>query len=161
MDFVGDLAVLNPALVFQTFNLSSLSGELKLVVAGNAATLYFREGSLIYAFMDTRKKKIGQFLIDKGWITQDQLDEALQVWNRDKGQQRIGKILIDLGYLEYDSLVSAVHEQVREVVFEVLSWEEGLFIFYNMVYPVYEDILINERMDYLVLEGLRRLDEDE
>jgi hypothetical protein len=45
------------------------------------------------------------------------------------------------------------------VVFEVLSWEKGHFVYHDKVYPESEDILVDERLDYLILEGLARLDE--
>ena len=36
---------------------------------------------------------------------------------------------------------------------------EGQFIFFNEVQPKDEDILIDIKMDHLILEGLKRLDE--
>ncbi len=45
------------------------------------------------------------------------------------------------------------------MVFEVLSWEKGHFVYHDKVYPESEDILVDERLDYLILEGLARLDE--
>ncbi|MBW1926011.1 MAG: DUF4388 domain-containing protein [Deltaproteobacteria bacterium] len=57
-------------------------------------------------------------------------------------------------------MVSVVHEQIREIVFEVLTWRKGHFVYRDKVYPESEDILVDERLDYLILEGLARLDEE-
>ena len=48
---------------------------------------------------------------------------------------------------------------MKEVVYEVLQWNDGQFIFFNDAAPEEEDILLDIKMDYLILEGLKRLDE--
>lgn len=50
-----------------------------------------------------KKKKIGELLIEAGYVTQDQVDEALEV--QKTSDQRIGAILIDLGYLSEQSFL--------------------------------------------------------
>jgi hypothetical protein len=110
MDLVGNLSVLNPALVLQAFNLSSLSGELIFVISGNTASFYFKGGHLIYASADNKKKKIGQFLVENEWITREQLSWALQIFRKEGGRKRIGQILAEQGFLDYADLVTALHE---------------------------------------------------
>ncbi len=159
MDFGGDLSLLEPSLVFQIMNISQLTGELKLVTVDNVASFCFKEGELVYATIDTRKKKLGKFLIEKGWITEDQLNKVLREFRSKEGRDRIGNILISHGYLDYNSLAAAIHEQMKEVVYEVLSWRTGQFNFFNGVLPQDEDILLDVKLDHLILEGLKRLDE--
>ncbi len=67
--------------------------------------------------------------------------------------------MIEKGFLEKESLVEAIQEQIKEVVYAVLSWTEGQFIFFRGVQPRDEDILLDVKMDHLILEGLKRLDE--
>lgn len=160
MDFGGDLSVLDPSIVFQIFNMSGLTGELKFISPESVVSIFFREGDLVYATIDTsRKKKIGRFLIDRGLINEDQLNEALKEFRKMRGRERIGHILMNRGYLDYNSLASAIQEQMKEVVYNVLKWDRGQFIFFKNVYPEDEDILLDIKMDHLILEGLRRLDE--
>jgi len=159
MDFSGDLSVLEPATLFQLFNMSRLTGMLKFITKDNNASFYFKEGELIYATIDTRKKKIGRFLIEKELITEEQLNEALDEFTSKGGTEKIGHILIDKGYLDYDSLATVIQEQMKEVVYDVLPWKQGQFIFFNEVQPKDVDILIDIKMDHLILEGLKRLDE--
>ncbi|MCK4236370.1 MAG: DUF4388 domain-containing protein [Candidatus Krumholzibacteria bacterium] len=159
MDFGGNLTTLEPSMVFQILSISGLTGALKFVTLGNVASFYFERGELIYATIDTRKKKIGRFLIEKGLITEEQLGEVLEEFMSKEGDERIGHILIDREYLDYDTLVSVIQEQMKEVVFEVLSWKEGQFMFLNGVQPENEDILLEIKIDHLILEGLKRLDE--
>ena len=158
MDFSGDLAVLDPAILFQLLNMAGLSGKLKLVATDNLASFYFRDGELRYATIDTRGRKIGDVLVERGLVTRAVLDEAL-AGRREAGGKRIGDVLIESGHLEYDALAGAIQEQIKEVVFTVLPWNIGQFAFFNLVEPEDEDILLDIKMDHLILEGLKRLDE--
>ncbi len=146
-------------MIFQVAGLCSLTGKLKLITIDNVASFFFREGELLYATIDTRKKRLGRFLIEKKFITSEQLEEALRDYRSLGGRERIGNILINHGYLNHDSLVSAIQDQMKEVVYEVLPWNAGQFVFFNEVEPEKEDILLDIKMDYLLLEGLKRLDE--
>lgn len=159
MDLGGNLSVLDPPSIFQLLNISAMTGELKFVTADDVASFYFKEGQLIYATIDKKKKKLGRFLIEKGWITEDQLYDALKDFWTNKGNKRIGNIMIDKGFFDKKSLVEAIQEQIKEVVYSVLSWQDGQFIFFRGVEPRDEDILLDVKMDHLILEGLKRLDE--
>ncbi len=161
MDFGGSLMVLEPSMVFQVASICGLTGKLKLITADNVASFYFKKGELLYATIDTRRKRIGEFLIEKGIISRQQLSEALAEYRSINGVERIGNILIKHGYLDKRSLVSAIQEQMKEVVYEVLPWKEGQFAFFNMAEPMDEDIVLDIRMDHLILEGLKRMDEAE
>ena len=159
MDFGGDLSVLEPSMVFQIFGLSRLTGLLRFITPGSVASCYFRDGELLYATMDTRKKKIGMVLIEKKYITEKQLNEALIEFLTKGSNKRVGNILIDKGYLDHKSLESAIQDQMKEVVYEALLLERGQFIFFSGIEPKDEDIFLDVKLDHLILEGLKRLDE--
>ena len=159
MDLGGDLAVMDPAMIFQVTGICGLTGKMKFITIDNVASFWFREGGLLFATIDTGKKKIGEFLIDHEMISGKQLDEALDEIKKEDGKKRIGNILIDRGYLDYETLETAIHEQIKEVVYEVLPWTSGQFVFFSGVEPENEDILLDIRMDHLILEGLKRIDE--
>ena len=108
MDLGGNLSVLDPPSIFQLLNMSAMTGELKFVTADDVASFYFKEGQLIYATMDKKKKKLGKFLIEKGWITEDQLYEALKDFWTNQGNKRIGNIMIEMGFFDKQSLVEAI-----------------------------------------------------
>ncbi len=159
MDLGGNLSVLDPPSIFQLLNMSSMTGELKFVTADSVASFYFKEGELVYATSDTNKKKLGAFLIERGCISEKQLYEALKEFWLNQGSKRIGNIMIEKGFLEKETLIDTIQEQIKEVVYAVLSWKEGQFIFFRGVQPRDEDILLDVKMDHLILEGLKRLDE--
>ena len=159
MDLGGDLAVMDPSMIFQVTGICGLTGKMKFITLDNVASFWFREGGLLFATIDTRRKKIGEFLIDADVITEKQLDEALEELRMKKGEKRIGNILIDRGSLDYETLENAIPEQIKDVVYEVLPWTKGQFVFFAKVEPEHEVIVLDIRMDHLILEGLKRIDE--
>lgn len=158
MDFCGNLAVLEPSMVFQTVNSFNLSGLLKFITYKNVASFYIRRGEVIHASIAT-KKKIGLYLLEKKLITKDQLRNALKAYRHEKGMARIGEILIEREYIKRESLIAAIQQQMAEIVWEILAWRKGEFLFFNNVKPVDEDIYLDYKMNYLMLEGLKRLDQ--
>ena len=89
----------------------------------------------------------------------DRTPSIVDEYQRGKSTERIGNILIRRGYLDYESLKSAMKDQMKEVVYEVLRWKTGQFVYFNNVVPEHEDIFLDIKMDYLILEGLKRMDE--
>jgi type IV pilus assembly protein PilB len=56
------------------------------------------------------KKPIGQILLDRGLITQEQLDEALTI--QGSTSDKIGRILVDKGYVKEKDVLRAYAEQI-------------------------------------------------
>lgn len=160
MDFGGDLSVLEPAVVIQIANISGLTGALELITIDNAARFYFKKGELIFATIETRRRKIGRFLVEKGLISKSQLDKALKDYQSKIRSEKIGHFLIEHGFINRDSLVSAIQDQMKEVVYEALGWRAGEFVFFHRAEPKEEDILLDVKLDNLILEGMKRIDEN-
>jgi type IV pilus assembly protein PilB len=57
------------------------------------------------------RKLIGQMLIEKGHITDEQLEQALTA--QEQSTQRIGEILMDLGFIEEEPLFETLAEQMK------------------------------------------------
>jgi len=57
------------------------------------------------------RKLIGQMLIERGLITEEQLQEALEA--QKQSTQLIGQILVDLGYLDKQALYESLSEQLN------------------------------------------------
>ncbi len=161
MDFGGNLSVLDPSMVLQVASVCGLTGKIKLITVDNVASFYIREGELTCATIDTNRKKLGQYLIERGFVEKHELGEALAEYRSGNGAERIGNILIRRGYLDFESLKQAMQDQMKEVVYEVLRWNSGQFVYFDQVLPEHEDIFLDLKMDHLILEGLKRIDESE
>ena len=56
------------------------------------------------------KKRIGEMLLDQGFITQEQLNEALEK-QKTSGGKRLGSILVDLKFIQQDKLMKILCSQ--------------------------------------------------
>lgn len=154
----GNISIIDLNDIFQFFDYASASGELRIISEENNASFYFREGLLIFGALSVNQKKIGDLLLDSSLITSQQLAACLDTHARYGGHRRLGEILVEKGFLEFEKLAEVLKQQAREAFFSTFSWKKGMFYFYADRYPSKREILINERIDRLLLEGMVRLD---
>jgi hypothetical protein len=154
----GDLAVFQPIYVMQIVNLSGATGELRLLRRENSASVFFEKGNVTFAGIRDRPVKLGEYLVREGLIAQADLDEALR--KRGSQRKRIGTLLVESGFIDEAGLKLAVVEQVKDVIYEIVRWEDGSFQFYRDRKPSGQEVRIDIPLDRLMLEGLKRLDEE-
>jgi len=138
-------------------NLSQASGELKLVTGDNSAKLYFESGNVTYAAIENRTLKLGELLLKEKRIRKSDLDRILRKKNQGK---KLGRLLIEAGVITEAEVLGAVEEQIKQVIYEVVRWRNGLFTFNSGKKPRAQEVLIDIPLDHLILEGLKRLDEE-
>ena len=155
----GDIAAIALENVFQLFDFAALDGKLEVQSTANTASFFFKNGVLTYGLLQINHHKIGEVLLESGMITAEQLQECLLLHEQTKPQPRVGQILLDKGYIQPDVLDNALLCQVKEAFFEVLSWKEGTFMFYQDQYPSPEEVQLYARIDHLLLEGTIYLDD--
>ncbi len=158
MDLRGRIELFGVANIFQLLHLAQATGKLVLIGSGQRARVYFHQGRLIYARTDARTERLGDYLVRTGVLDRSQLEGAKMKAGLSEGK-RIGAILVEVGSISEEQLKDAVRSQIQEVVFQLVSIEEGTFAFYSQIYPENEDILLDVSLDYLMIEGLRKLDE--
>ncbi len=62
--------------------------------------------------MTTGPSRLGELLVDKGLITPELLDYALQVQRQGEFRQRLGEILVQLGAATASEILKAVSDQL-------------------------------------------------
>jgi hypothetical protein len=157
VDLRGNLAIFGPISVLQLINLEQSSGELTFESHGNTARIYFERGSVTYAEIADRKMKLGEYLLAQGLITREALDKGLDAQGL---RRRLGAVLVEMGAIDGSTLTQAIEEQIKEVVYEVVRWRGGRFRFTTGRKPKSQDVFIDIPLDHLILEGLKRLDEE-
>ena len=60
----------------------------------------------------TKKKYIGEILVENGACTAEQVDEGLEIQQLEGGSRRIGEIMRDKGYINEDDLLEALSIQI-------------------------------------------------
>jgi hypothetical protein len=157
VDLRGNLAVFGPISILQLINLAQSTGELTFESGANTARVYFDNGSVTFAEIADRRVKLGEYLVGQGLVTRELLDRALV--ERD-GRKRLGTVLVEIGAIEARVLRRAIEEQIKEVMYELVRWKGGRFRFTSGRRPKAQDIFIDIPLDHLILEGLKRLDEE-
>lgn len=155
----GDIALIELNYIFQFFDYASASGELRVVGTNNNASFFFQKGMLIFGALSINQKKIGDLLLASKLITPAQLMECLDIHAQHGRRRRLGDILVRKGFLSFEDLAEILKTQAREAFFATLSWKKGSFFFYVDHSPSKEAILINERIDHMLLEGIVRIDD--
>jgi type II secretory ATPase GspE/PulE/Tfp pilus assembly ATPase PilB-like protein len=72
--------------------------------------------------LNVKKKLIGQVLKEKGLITDEQLNQALE-YQKNNPAKKIGEILIELGYINYEDLAKALAESLNIPYIDLLKEE--------------------------------------
>lgn len=162
MAIEGPLRELGIHDVFQLLDLSRKTGLLRVTseLRHNAGTIYFEEGTIIFAEIRSNPHPLGALLLRTGKITEADLERARDMQGRQGDQRRLGEILVALGALTPRELERQVRFQVEEVVFEVMSWREGYFSFTEgPLTDLPGEATVRITTEALLMEGARRIDE--
>ncbi|MCP4663597.1 MAG: DUF4388 domain-containing protein, partial [bacterium] len=74
-------------------------------------------------------------------------------------KQLIGKILVSMGAISEAELQQMLQLKAEESIYDIFTWEEGDFEFFDDQLPAETMIRMKLDVQWLVLEGSRRLDE--
>ncbi|HXV86318.1 MAG TPA: DUF4388 domain-containing protein [Gemmatimonadales bacterium] len=161
MAIEGPLKELGIHDVFQLLDVSRKTGVLRIAsrLRQNQGTVYFQEGAVIYAEIQSNPHRLGELLVRAGTIAPADLSRAVDVQRQGDGR-RMGEILVEIGAVSSEDLERQVGAQVEEVVFELMSWQEGYFSFQEgLPEDVAAGATVRIPTEALLMEAARRIDE--
>jgi hypothetical protein len=170
MGLVGRLEDLGLPDIFQIISLTKKTGKLTLTRREGTGVIVFKDGQIIYASSDSIRETLGNILVCQKLITEATLLAALEVQHRSPTGKRLGAILVEKGYLTKETLEKVIKQQIEKVVCEFITWKSGFFKFDVLslrngdeVEVDAKDFLIKTGLnpEYLVLEGIRKMDEQQ
>lgn len=159
VDFQGSLKVLTIESVLQILYFTRLSGKLILLNPPEKATLFFTRGKLVWGTLHNKQKHLGERLVESDIITDEQLNECLKISMSEENKERLGEILLRKGFVEKPALQTNLKDQVKDAFFHVLTWDQGTFAFVSDLSSD-EEIILDERIDHLLFEGVVQIDRD-
>jgi len=145
--------------IFQLIANTQKTGTLGIQNSNDIIMVYFKNGRITYGYGPRQTSHIGQMLNDTGKISAGQLEDAIAFQSKDDVTKRLGQILVEKKYVTQDELDDAIKKQVEELIYSLLSWDDGSFKFYDNQYPTKEEITVDLSVENVILEGLRRIDE--
>jgi tetratricopeptide (TPR) repeat protein len=147
--------------VFQLLDLSRKTGVLRVTspLRRNQGTVYFDQGGIVGAEVRSNPHPLGELLVRSGRLTETELAMARDQQTRGDAR-RLGEILVEMGALTQRELERQVRLQIEEVVFEVVSWQEGYFSFAEgPLADLRTEAEIRIPTEAVLMEGARRIDE--
>ena len=119
--------------------------------------ILLRDGVIYSSWSNDPRESLGQFLIRREFITEEQLFRALLV-QEEKGRL-LGVILVDDGTLTEEQLKRALREKAEETIYDLFLWPEGHFEFREGESPTELLVTCETPVTPVILEGIRRVDE--
>ena len=162
MAIEGPLRELGIHDVFQLLDLSRKTGALRVTseLRHNEGTIYFDNGVVVSAEIRSNPHPLGALLLRTGKITEADFERARDMQQRQGDKRRLGEILVALGVITKGEVEPQVRFQIEEVVFEVMSWNEGYFSFAEQAESkVPTELTVRIPVEALLMEGARRIDE--
>lgn len=149
--YVGKLDDVSVLELLENFYYNKASGILDLQKEREQRRIFVLFGEVCGAMSNNLSHKIGQFLVNKGWITSEQLQIALKDITHGS---RTGQKLINLGFIEKEKFEKALQDLLESIILESLGWFNGLFRFTVKQSPLPQDVIIKIPMANIFFKGV-------
>jgi tetratricopeptide (TPR) repeat protein len=160
MAIEGPIAELSIQDVLQLLELAHKTGVLTVRSErlNDEAIVHLIRGAIVFAVRRRSTRRLGQLLIRAGKLTQRELDSALELQRKDPSL-RLAEILLEMGSAGEEELERQLRFQMEETIYEIMPWDEGYFKFEERPELSEQRLLARVRVESLLMEGARRIDE--
>ncbi|MCK6601173.1 MAG: response regulator [Bacteroidetes bacterium] len=124
MSFAGNLRGWGITEMLQLVRNGKKTGALVVTTSTGSLSLYFKAGMAV-AVETGVGEALGSIMLQEGFITVGDLDEAIQLQKVQYRGKRIEQILIALKKIELPVLAKAIRKQIEAVVTELLQLKGG------------------------------------
>lgn len=140
--------------LLHTIHQDALDGVLLLDHGRKKKAIEFRGGWPAAVRSNLVSECLGQHLVEKGLVTQAQLDESIERMRGGEGLQ--GEILVAMDVLDEEGLVEALEDHAREKFLELFGWRDGRFEMRRGVHlEKGSSIGLDGHPSRLILDGVR------
>jgi hypothetical protein len=154
----GTLAGTPLVVVLRRLQRDRLSGALSIIRGDQVRQFFFDKGELQAARSSREDHRIGSTLVRWGYISEEELEQALEQQRR--SHERIDRILIERGLVTRAVVDSEARRQMEQIVFSTLAWREGAFHFEANTGEMDLDVNVS-LSEEMIIEGIRRIPESE
>ena len=160
MAIEGPLKELSIQDVLQLLDLAHKTGILTVRSESldDESIIHFSKGQIVFAVRRRSTRRLGALLIRSGKLTQRELDQALELQRKDP-TRRLAEILLEMGSISEEELERQLKFQMEETIYEIMNWDEGYFRFEEHAEIAQHRLLARVRVESLLMEGARRIDE--
>ncbi|MEZ4599455.1 MAG: response regulator [Syntrophotaleaceae bacterium] len=129
MGFVGSLGDLSVDNILQVVSMSSQTGLLSLQDGDSRAEIAFCQGKVVGAGSELHGKNNFDWLVRRGVVDQERLDQASALLGKDKSLEAVAGILLETCGIPGTAIALASRKEIEKVLTELLRWDQGTFNF--------------------------------
>ncbi len=157
MGISGNLKTMQLAELLQWLSQGQKTGTLVIDGGKVKKRIFFEDGVIISSASTDPKEYLGHFLTSHGYITDDEANAAVARQKEEK--QLLGQILVGMGAISEEELQQVLQQKAEESIYDIFTWAEGDFNFLDDELPAETMIRMHLDVQWIVLEGSRRMDE--
>lgn len=160
MALKGNLRDFTITQLLNLINLARKTGTLIVEGTGEVVTVSFRDGKLAYAQLTREDNSLISVLHRSNKLTAAQ-HRALKERAGNMSDKELGLLLINANYISQQDILSSLSAYFVSIVNRLFTWIEGFFRFENELLPPDEKITVRISLENIIIEGSRRLREQE
>ena len=157
MSLTGTLKTMLPGDLLQWLSLGQKTGTLVIRNSLVEKKIFFKNGRVISSASNDPREYLGQFLMSHGYLTEAELNKAMEV--QKQSGILLGKILVMIDVIEEEDLQRLMRLKAEEAIYDTFLWNEGDFHFLDGELPQMEMIPLLVDVTGIIMEGTRRVDE--
>jgi hypothetical protein len=157
MPLFGTLSTMPLTDLLQWLASARLTGTLQIERNKVSKSIVFHDGQVIGCSSDDPPERLGQFLIARGKISEEQLCHALTI--QESSGRHLGMTLVEMGALSPDELSEHLEAKAEETIFSLFGWDDAVFRFQQGTRDEANVFPISLRVEDVLLRGLKRYDE--
>lgn len=157
MGLSGSLSTMGLADLLQWLGHSQKTGTLLITGTEVEKSILLRDGFIIATSSNDPREYLGQFLVNYGYISEEELRKAMDVQR--EFNMLLGQILIMIDAISEPELQKLMRIKAEESLYEVFMWDEGDFNFIEDCLPDTKFIPLQIDVTRIIMEGLQRADE--
>jgi hypothetical protein len=157
MGLSGNLKTMGLSDLLQWLGHSQKTGTLLLTGVEVEKSVLFEQGYIIATSSNDPREYLGQFLVNYGYITEEELRKAVEV--QQEFNMLLGKILVMIDAISEEELQKLMRLKAEETIYDVFMWDEGDFTFIEDFLPEIKMVPLQLEVTRIIMEGLQRSDE--
>jgi hypothetical protein len=157
MALTGSLSTFPITDLLQWLGGAGKTGTLHVERGRTVRLIEMKNGRVIGCSSDDPPHRLGQFLLSRHKITEEQLRAALA--EQQTSGRFLGQILVDSGAITAADLSDHLESKAEETIFSVFDWADATFRFEEGELSETNPFPVVLRVEDVLLRGLKRFDE--
>ncbi len=137
----------------------AVSGMLSVRSNSIEKCIHFKKGQIVFATSGDSRDRLGEVLVNAGFLTQQNLEQGLALFKKQAGTKKIGGILVENKFVSPKNLYAGLKMQVKEIIYSLFLWNDAEYRFEEVTAPDIIELQIN--LQELIAEIIARIKSEE